>query len=107
MLTCPINGQNFQVRKLLLRQDGRFAGYDDAAWNVEPEQRDRGRHQGAQCEGVEPAGEAAGQILAQPTNVGPKNPPRLPSELIHAMPAAAAPPVRNIVGIDQNGPLVP
>jgi hypothetical protein len=27
--------------------------------------------------------------------------------LIQAMPAAAAPPVRNIVGIDQNGPLVP
>src|SRR5579875_1500309 len=39
--------------------------------------------------------------------VGPKKPPRLPIELIQAMPAAAAGPVRNIVGLDQNGPLVP
>src|ERR1051326_9193312 len=39
--------------------------------------------------------------------LGPKKPPRLPSELIQAMPEAAAAPVRNIVDIDQNGPLVP
>src|SRR5207253_1343218 len=39
--------------------------------------------------------------------LGPKKPPRLPSELIQAIPEAAAVPVRNIVGIDQNGPLVP
>src|SRR6516164_83149 len=38
---------------------------------------------------------------------GPKKPPRFPSELIQAMLAAAAMPVRNIGGIDQNGPLLP
>src|SRR4029077_14557657 len=34
---------------------------------------------------------------------GPANPPRLPIELIVAMPAAAADPDRNIVGIAQSG----
>ena len=34
-------------------------------------------------------------------------PPRLPIELIQAMPVAAAAPVRIIGGIDQNGPFVP
>ena len=38
--------------------------------------------------------------------LGPKKPPRLPSELIQAMPAAAAVPVRNMDGIDQNGPIL-
>src|SRR3954468_12838707 len=42
-----------------------------------------------------------------PTYHGPKKPPRLPSELIHAMAPAAAVPVRNIGGIAQNGPLEP
>src|SRR4029077_18748554 len=42
-----------------------------------------------------------------PTYQGPKKPPRLPIELIHAMAAAAAVPVRNIGGIAQNGPLEP
>jgi len=32
---------------------------------------------------------------------------QLPSELIHAIEAAAAVPVRNIGGIDQNGPFEP
>ena len=45
--------------------------------------------------------------LTQPTMDGPKKPPRLPNELIQAMLAAAAMPVRNIGGIDQNGPLLP
>src|SRR5437762_12850240 len=42
-----------------------------------------------------------------PTYQGPKNPPRLPIELIQAIDAAAAVPVMNIGGIDQNGPLEP
>src|SRR5271154_6908455 len=42
-----------------------------------------------------------------PTYQGPKKPPRLPRELIHAIEAAAAVPVRNIGGIDQNGPWDP
>src|SRR4029077_1860435 len=35
--------------------------------------------------------------------VGPANPPRLPIELIVAMPAAAADPDRNMVGMAQSG----
>src|ERR1700761_5243498 len=46
-------------------------------------------------------------VLAQPTAVGPKKPPRLPIELIQAMPDAAAVPVRIIEGNVQNGPLLP
>jgi hypothetical protein len=42
-----------------------------------------------------------------PTYQGPKKPPRFPIELIQAMAAAAAVPVRNIGGIAQNGPLDP
>src|SRR5271166_859754 len=42
-----------------------------------------------------------------PTYQGPKNPPRLPIELIQAIEAAAAVPVRNIGGIAQNGPFEP
>jgi hypothetical protein len=37
--------------------------------------------------------------------VGPKKPPRLPTELIRPIPDAAAVPVRIIDGMDQNGPL--
>src|SRR5208337_2649652 len=44
---------------------------------------------------------------AQPTTDGPKNPPRLPMELIQASPVAAAVPVSSIGGIAQKGPLVP
>src|SRR4051812_17524896 len=42
-----------------------------------------------------------------PIHHGPKKPPRLPIELIHAIDAAAAVPVRNMGGIDQNGPFEP
>src|ERR1700733_10937492 len=42
-----------------------------------------------------------------PTYQGPKKPPRLPIELIQAIAAAAAGPVRNIGGIAQNGPFEP
>src|ERR1700760_3369062 len=45
--------------------------------------------------------------LAKPTYQGPKKPPRLPRELIQAIAAAAAGPVRNIGGIAQNRPLEP
>src|SRR5262245_48383387 len=34
---------------------------------------------------------------------GPRNPPRLPTALMNAMPAAAPSPRRNAVGSDQNG----
>src|SRR5579872_3672350 len=47
------------------------------------------------------------QSLMTPTYQGPKKPPRLPIELIHAMEAAAAVPVRNIDGMAQNGPFEP
>ena len=40
---------------------------------------------------------------AKPIRVGPTNPPRLPIELIAAMPAAALRPDRNSVGKVQNG----
>ena len=39
-----------------------------------------------------------------PMTVGPTNPPRLPTELMSAMPAAAAVPPRTIGGIAQNTP---
>jgi hypothetical protein len=42
-----------------------------------------------------------------PTYQGPKKPARLPIELIPAMEAAAAVPVKNIGGIAQKGPLEP
>src|SRR5580693_10433685 len=42
-----------------------------------------------------------------PTYQAPKKPPRLPIELIQAMPPASAVPLRNIGGIAQNGPLEP
>src|SRR6476646_144652 len=41
--------------------------------------------------------------LIQPMIAGPAKPPRLPIELIVAMPAAAADPDRNMVGIAQSG----
>src|ERR1700730_7087475 len=47
------------------------------------------------------------QSFIKPTYHGPKKPPRLPSELIQAMPAAKAAPVRNIGGMAKNGPLEP
>src|SRR5258708_30359976 len=42
-----------------------------------------------------------------PIYQGPKKPPRLPIELIQAMPAASAPPLRNIGGMAKNGPFEP
>lgn len=42
----------------------------------------------------------------QPTIDGPRKPPRLPTELISAMPPAAAVLVRKIGGSPQNGPSV-
>src|SRR5437899_1641594 len=42
--------------------------------------------------------------LSAPTEYGPANPPRFPTELIRAMPPAAAVPLRNDVGSAQNGP---
>src|SRR6478752_8955066 len=41
--------------------------------------------------------------LIQPIIAGPAKPPRLPIELIVAMPAAAADPDRNVVGMAQSG----
>ena len=43
--------------------------------------------------------------LIQPISPGPTKPPRLPIELIVAMPAAAAEPDRNIVGMAHSGGL--
>src|SRR4051794_8555432 len=42
-----------------------------------------------------------------PTYQGPKKPPRLPIELIQAMPAASPAPLRNTGGIAKNGPFEP
>src|SRR6185312_8543799 len=42
-----------------------------------------------------------------PIHHGPKNPPRLPIELIQAKPAASAVPLRNIGGMAKNGPFEP
>src|SRR3984893_9840636 len=47
------------------------------------------------------------QSFIKPTYHGPKKPPRLPSELIQAMPTAKPAPVRNIGGMAKNGPLEP
>src|SRR5438874_9947599 len=47
------------------------------------------------------------RLLTIPTRYGPRNPPRLPTELISAMPAAAPVPLRNSDDIAQNGPSVP
>ena len=47
------------------------------------------------------------QSFIKPTYHGPKKPPRLPSELIQAMPAAKPAPARNIGGMAKNGPLEP
>src|ERR1700730_18240609 len=41
--------------------------------------------------------------LSQPTVIGPMRPPRLPTELIPAIAAAAAVPLRNVEGSGQNG----
>src|SRR5579862_2558672 len=41
-----------------------------------------------------------------PITQGPANPPRFPTELISAMPTAAAVPLRILVGIAQKGPIV-
>src|SRR2546428_8287349 len=38
--------------------------------------------------------------------LGPKKPPRLPIELMKAIPAAAAVPARRLVGMAQNGPTI-
>src|SRR5215469_11661242 len=40
-----------------------------------------------------------------PITHGPANPPRLPTELISAMPTAAAVPLKILVGIAQKGPI--
>src|ERR1700722_12041543 len=42
-----------------------------------------------------------------PTYQGPKKPPRLPIELIQAMPAASPAPLRNIGGMAKNSPFEP
>jgi hypothetical protein len=47
-------------------------------------------------------GEAALACLITPTIDGPTRPPRLPTELTSAIPAAAPGPVRIVVGSDQN-----
>jgi hypothetical protein len=91
---------------LLLGQNDRLAG-DDAARDVQPEQRDHGGAERAQSEGIGPAGEAAGQVLGPTDERRTEKPAEIAERVDPAMPAAAAPPVRNIVGIDQNGPLVP
>src|SRR5437016_5313763 len=44
--------------------------------------------------------------LSAPTEYGPANPPRFPTELIRAMPPAAAVPLRKDVGSAQNGPSI-
>ena len=46
-------------------------------------------------------------VRTQPTMLGPKKPPRLPTELMKAMPEAAAVPVSKSGGIAQNGPFEP
>jgi hypothetical protein len=45
-------------------------------------------------------------VRTDPITAGPKNPPIFPIELISAMPAAAAVPCRNLVGMAQNGPTI-
>src|SRR5712691_2622516 len=45
--------------------------------------------------------------LRRPTAYGPTNPPRLPTALIQAIPAAAPERLNIAVGIAQNGPSVP
>ncbi len=40
----------------------------------------------------------------KPTAYGPTNPPRMPTEVINAMPEAAENPVRNSLGNDHKGP---
>src|SRR5262245_55235232 len=42
-------------------------------------------------------------LCSHPIRYGPTKPPRLPTELMRPMPAAAASPRRNAVGSDQNG----
>ena len=41
-------------------------------------------------------------VLTRPIKSGPKCPPKLPTELTKAIPAAAAVPDKNAVGNDQN-----
>lgn len=41
--------------------------------------------------------------VMNPTMEGPKNPPRFPTELMIAIPLAAENPVRNSLGMAQNG----
>jgi len=45
--------------------------------------------------------------MIQPTTKGPIKPPTIPTELISAIPAAAAVPVRKVDGNGQNGPFEP
>src|SRR5437016_14661888 len=45
-------------------------------------------------------------LRTTPIMQGPKNPPRLPKELINAIPAAAAVPLNNAVDVAQNGPIM-
>jgi hypothetical protein len=58
-------------------------------------------------ERIETAREAPGNILDLPTMNGVTVPARLPKALIHAMPAAAAVPVRSSEGIGQNDGFMP
>jgi hypothetical protein len=51
-----------------------------------------------------PANTVPVSSMAPPRASGPTKPPRLATALIHAMPLAAAAPVRNIEGSDQKGP---
>ena len=75
--------------------------------DFEEQRADHRRNDAKEGQSIEAAGIAASQSLTTPTYQGPKKPPRLPSELIHAIEAAAAAPVMNIGGIDQNGPFEP
>src|SRR5579864_9378466 len=46
------------------------------------------------------------EVRTSPMMYGPKNPPRFPTELMNAIPAAAAVADRSEVGIAQNGPII-
>src|SRR5215469_15741458 len=46
------------------------------------------------------------EVRTRPMAYEPKKPPRLPTELINAIPAAAPADVSRLVGIAQNGPII-
>src|ERR1700757_114499 len=46
------------------------------------------------------------EVRTSPMMYGPKNPPRFPTELMNAIPAAAVVADRSVVGIAQNGPII-